>query len=179
MGLSTACTESCIYMYVCICVHTGLQVKGDKMTIEPPSNSDDRSSPKESTGPVWTSYADSYFEGDFAAPFSDLEEEATSSGSSDSPLLENNQSMCEDQPTPPVENTVDSVESEIDCKLTFGGQRLLSQSVDSESPLSVSSADSPEHPSSGGSQVERSVHEVCSLGTFFNLMCGVRVFELE
>ena len=154
-------------------VHTGLQVKGDKMIVEPPSNSDDNSSPKESTGPVWTSFADSYFEGDFAAPFSDLEEEgngegeATSSGSSDSPLLGNDQSMCEDQPTPPVEITVDSVEPETDHKLTFGGdidrqfggQQLLSRSIDLESSLSVSSADSPEHPSS---QVERSVCEVCS-----------------
>lgn len=159
-------------------MHIGLQVKGDKMIVEPPSNSDDNDSSKESNGPVWTAYADSYFEGDFATPFSDLEEEGevTSSGSSDGPLLENNPSVCEDQPMPPVEITVDSIEPEIDRQITFGGnvdrqfggQQLLSQSIDSESPLSVSSADSLERPSSRGSQVERSVHRVGSCTCTFN-----------
>ena len=144
-------------------MHTGLQIEDDK--IQPLSSIADGDSPEEPAGPVWTTYADSYFEGDFAAPFSDLEEdgegETTSSGSSESASLENNPSVCENQPPLMIETTAGGVvHPENGSKSTFGSQKLLSKSVDSESPLSVSSADSPEHtdPSSKGSQAERSAY---------------------
>ena len=129
---------------------------------------DSTNPPKESSGSVWTSYADSYFESDFASPFSDLEEAeedeeeegedvTTSSGNSESASLEDNPLVTEDQPL--VENSGLIVQSEKEGQLTDSNvaeeQSLLSKSVDSESPLSASSGDSPEHTSSRESQVER------------------------
>ena len=135
--------------------------------VSTPTNSDP---PKDPSGPVWTAYADSYFEGEFTAPFSDLEEEkeeaeggeTTSSGSSETASLEDNQSVTEDR-QPPVETSVQSEveKGHIDDKggqLSEEQQHLFPKSVESESPLSVSSTGSPEHGSStGGSQLERLV----------------------
>ena len=129
--------------------------------------------PTDLSGPVWTTYADSNFEGEFTAPFSDLEEEAaeegetTSSGSSETASLEDNPSITEDK-QPSVEASVQLVINE-GCIDGNGGQvsqeqqqqHLIPKSVESESPLSVSSTGSPERSTStGSSQLERLVVEV-------------------
>ena len=143
-----------------------LQVEGE-MKYCPLSTPADSDPPKESLAPVLTAYADGYFEGDFAAPFSDLEEEegeeSTSSGSSETASLEDNPSVTEEKP-PQIEITIQPemtkcVDGSDGGQLSEGQQRhLFPKSVESESPLSISSTGSPEHSSStGGSQVERLV----------------------
>ena len=130
--------------------------------------------PKGSSGPVWTAFADNYFEGDFAAPFSDLEEEegegeggSTSTESSDGVSLEDNPAVCVDPPLPTdrvrSEETSDgnsrvTVEGDGRNALLESQQLSLSKSIDYESPLSISPGDSPEDPSStAGSQPDRLV----------------------
>ena len=124
----------------------------------------DTSTSTEPSGPVWTAYSDSYFEGEFAAPFSDLEEEGegevgceeetTSSGSGDNTSLEDNPAICtsDAQPT----QAVDVIQTSAEGKLvqTEGG---VSKAVELESPLSISSGDSPNHLSPRGSQAGRLV----------------------
>jgi hypothetical protein len=120
-------------------------------------------------------YADSYFDGDFTAPFSDLEEEreegaeegeTTSSGNSETASLEDKLSITEDK-QPSVETSVVQAEIKEGQSDNNGGQvsqeqrqqqHLFPRSVESESPLSGSSTGSPEHSTStGSSQLERLV----------------------
>ena len=142
-------------------------MQSDELKPHPVSTPGDSDPPKDPSGSVWTAYADSYFEGEFTAPFSDLEEEkeeaeggeTTSSGGSETASLEDNPSITEDK-QPPVEMCVQSEIKEgcIDDdsgQLSEGQQHLFPKSVESESPLSVSSTGSPEHGSpKGGSQLE-------------------------
>ena len=85
-----------------------LQTEHGEMKPSPLSTPAGSDPPKESSAPVWTAYADGYFEGDFAAPFSDLEEEegeeSTSSGSSETASLEDNPLVTEEKP-PQIETT--------------------------------------------------------------------------
>lgn len=138
-----------------------------KMKPCPVSTPTESDPPTDLSGPVWTAYADSYFEGEFTAPFSDLEEEAaeegetTSSGSSETASLEDNPLITEDK-QPSIEA---GVQSEINEGHMDGNgvqasqeQQQQHQSVESESPLSVSSTGSPERSTStGSSQLERLV----------------------
>lgn len=131
------------------------------------SSNADTSTSTEPAGPVWTAYSDSYFEGDFAAPFSDLEEEgegeggceeeSTSSGSGDNASLEDNPAVCtsDDQPTQALGVVQSSTESKLVIEVQT--EERVSKSVELESPLSISSGDSPNHLSPRGSQTERSV----------------------
>ena len=127
----------------------------------------DNEPPMESSGPVWTAYADGYFEGEFIAPFSDLDEEQeegegenTSSGSSETASLEDNPAVTE-QKLPQIKVNIqpEMKEGRVDDnngQLTEGQQNLFPKSVESESPLSISSTGSPERSAStGGSQLER------------------------
>ena len=135
-----------------------------KMKPYPVSTPTESDPPTDLLGPVWTAYADSYFEGEFTAPFSDLEEEAaeegetTSSGSSETASLEDNPLITEDK-QPSIE-VAEINEGHVDGN---GGQvsqeqQQQHQSVESESPLSVSSTGSPERSTStGSSQLERLV----------------------
>ena len=130
--------------------------------------------PSDLSGPVWTAYADSYFEGEFTAPFSDLEEEreegaeegeTMSSGSSETTSLENNPSIAEDKQAPikasvwPEINEGHTDNNGVQVSQEQQQQPLFPKSVESESPLSVSSTGSPEHSTSTGSlqQLERLV----------------------
>ena len=131
------------------------------------SNNTDSSTFTEPAGPVWTAYSDRYFEGEFAAPFSDLEEEGegdvgceeetTSSGSGDNTSLEDNPAIC----TSDAQSTqaMDVIQTSAEGKLVIEVQTEegVSKSVELESPLNVSSGDSPNHLSPRGSQTERSV----------------------
>ena len=85
-----------------------LQTEHGEMKPSPLSTPAGSDPPKESSAKVWTAYADGYFEGDFAAPFSDLEEEegeeSISSGSSETASLEDNPSVTEEKP-PQMETT--------------------------------------------------------------------------
>ena len=85
-----------------------LQTEHGEMKPSPLSTPAGSDPPKESSAPVWTAYADGYFEGDFAAPFSDLEEEegeeSTSSGSSETASLDDNPLVTEEKP-PQIETT--------------------------------------------------------------------------
>ena len=147
-------------------VHIVLQAN-DEMKPHPVSTTTADSDPsKDPSGPVWTAYADSYFEGEFTAPFSDQEEErdegeggdTSSSGSSETASLEDDPSVTEDK-QPSIETSVQSGGCADDNggQLSQGQQHLSSKPVESESPLSASSIGSPEHGSSGGSPQERLV----------------------
>lgn len=138
-----------------------------------PASTPTRSDPlTDPSGPVWTAYADSYFEGEFTAPFSDAEEEqeeaegeeTTSSGSSETASLEDNPSTCmaeDKQPPVGMSSQSEMREMHIDDngdQMSEGQQHLFPKSVESESPLSISSTGSPEHSTSkGSSQLERLV----------------------
>ena len=136
------------------------------MKPRPVSGPTESDSPSDLSGPVWTAYADSYFEGEFTAPFSDLEEEVaegeiTSSGSSETASLEDIPSITEDK-QPSIEAGVQSEINEGHMDGNGGQvsqeQQQQHQSVESESPLSVSSTGSPERSTStGSSQLERLV----------------------
>ena len=128
---------TCFIIIILICLLSAIQAVSDVIKDPSPSNADP---PKEPSGPVWTSYADNYFEGDFAAPFSDLEEEGEgegetmSSSSSDGASQEDNPPTCDD---------VDGNHPKVD-KLVSQSEGF-SQSVDPESPLGTSSGDSHNH----------------------------------
>ena len=153
-------------------VTSALQVEGIKTNDQQQSNNADISTPpNEPTGPVWTAYSDSYFEGDFAAPFSDLEEEGegegetTSSGSGDNASLEDNPAVCtgDAQPTTAVNGVQSRVENKSVADVRAEGGLPTSKSVELESPLSVSSGESPDHLSPRGSQTERSAYIISVL----------------
>ena len=145
------------------------QMSGE-MKPRPVSAPTESDAPSDLSGSVWTAYADSYFEGELTAPFSDLEEEAaeegetTSSRSSETASLEDNPSITEDK-QPSVEASVQSEINEGHIDGNSGQvsqeqqqQHLIPKSVESESPLSVSSTGSPERSTStGSSQLERLV----------------------
>ena len=118
---------------------------------------------------MWTAYSDSYFEGDFAAPFSDLEEEGegetTSSGSGDNASIEDNPAVCtsDAQPTTAVNDVQSGVENKSVADMRAEGGLPMSKSVELESPLSVRSGESPDHLSPRGQLTERSAYIISVL----------------
>lgn len=144
-----------MYMYN-MYIRIVLQTRVDDVKTCPLPAPDDSALPSEPPGPVWTAYADSYFEGEFTEPFSDLEEEPeeaeATSGSSETTSLEDNLSVPEEKQPP----TLTNVQPQISINAHSGGgghwcegsELLLLKSVDSESPACESSTGSPEHSAS-------------------------------
>lgn len=163
------CDMPCVNCFVLLSCPTVVQtqMQGGEMKPHPLSTPTDSELPTEPSGPVWTAYSDGYFEGEFTAPFSDLEEEreegegeTTSSGSSETASLEDNPSVNDEKLPQIVVNIQPKIKErwvdDSNGQLAEGQQHLLPKSVESESPLSVSSTGSPEHgASTGGSQLER------------------------
>ena len=159
-----------LVLYMCL-YHSffylaAIQAVSDEVKASPSHNADP---PSETSGPVWTAYTDNYFDRDFAAPFSDLDEEegegegegeTTSSGSSEGASQEDDPPTCGD---------VDGTRTEAGNKLASQLEGFTQTTVDSESPLSISSGDS--HDQSSSSRNERLLTELCTSSNCY--MCIV------